>query len=148
MYGVLRVCVSVCARFYLLLCTVGCVWVCSRFCLITCIWCFVCVLQVLSHNLCTVLCIPHDPAALEEHFRDDDDGPVSSQGYMPYLNKYILDKVPPVSFLPSFLPFLSFFFLPVLPNMFLALTKLPRFSSLLFTRLHFFLSFSPLATAS
>ncbi|MCJ8734599.1 hypothetical protein PDJAM_G00237210 [Pangasius djambal] len=50
-------------------------------------------LKVLSHNLCTVLCIPHDPAALEEHFRDDDDGPVSSQGYMPYLNKYILDKV-------------------------------------------------------
>lgn len=51
------------------------------------------ILQVLSHNLCTVLCIPHDPVALEEHFRDDDDGPVSSQGYMPYLNKYILDKV-------------------------------------------------------
>lgn len=50
-------------------------------------------LQVLSHNLYTVLGIPHDPAALEEHFRDDDDGPVSSQGYMPYLNKYILDKV-------------------------------------------------------
>lgn len=49
--------------------------------------------QVLSHNLYTVLCIPHDPVALEEHFRDDDDGPVSSQGYMPYLNKYILDKV-------------------------------------------------------
>ncbi|XP_055510478.1 differentially expressed in FDCP 6 homolog isoform X2 [Leucoraja erinacea] len=49
--------------------------------------------QVLSHNLCTVLHIPHDPVALEEHFRDDDDGPVSSQGYMPYLNKYILDKV-------------------------------------------------------
>lgn len=49
--------------------------------------------KVLSHNLCTVLCIPHDPVALEEHFRDDDDGPVSSQGYMPYLNKYILDKV-------------------------------------------------------
>lgn len=49
--------------------------------------------QVLSHNLCTVLCIPHDPVALEDHFRDDDDGPVSSQGYMPYLNKYILDKV-------------------------------------------------------
>lgn len=48
---------------------------------------------MLSHNLCTVLCIPHDPVALEEHFRDDDDGPVSSQGYMPYLNKYILDKV-------------------------------------------------------
>lgn len=50
-------------------------------------------LKVLSHNLCTVLHIPHDPVALEEHFRDDDDGPVSSQGYMPYLNKYILDKV-------------------------------------------------------
>lgn len=49
--------------------------------------------QVLSHNLYTVLCIPHDPVALEDHFRDDDDGPVSSQGYMPYLNKYILDKV-------------------------------------------------------
>ncbi|XP_063153671.1 differentially expressed in FDCP 6 homolog isoform X1 [Candoia aspera] len=50
-------------------------------------------LKVLSHNLYTVLCIPHDPVALEEHFKDDDDGPVSSQGYMPYLNKYILDKV-------------------------------------------------------
>ncbi|XP_032109385.1 differentially expressed in FDCP 6 homolog isoform X1 [Sapajus apella] len=49
-------------------------------------------LKVLSHNLYTVLHIPHDPVALEEHFRDDDDGPVSSQGYMPYLNKYILDK--------------------------------------------------------
>nr|XP_061843099.1 differentially expressed in FDCP 6 homolog [Nerophis lumbriciformis] len=55
-------------------------------------------LKVLSHNLCTVLCIPHDPVALEEHFRDDDDGPVSSQGYMPYLNKYILDKVVQGSF--------------------------------------------------
>ncbi len=55
-------------------------------------------LQVLSHNLYTVLCIPHDPAALEEHFRDDDDGPVSSQGYMPYLNKYILDKVHSLSY--------------------------------------------------
>uniref|UniRef100_A0A8B9Z6E6 SWAP70 N-terminal EF-hand domain-containing protein n=1 Tax=Buteo japonicus TaxID=224669 RepID=A0A8B9Z6E6_9AVES len=53
-------------------------------------------LKVLSHNLYTVLCIPHDPVALEEHFRDDDDGPVSSQGYMPYLNKYILDKVSPL----------------------------------------------------
>ncbi|XP_040193717.1 differentially expressed in FDCP 6 homolog isoform X2 [Rana temporaria] len=50
-------------------------------------------LKVLSHNLYTVLCIPHDPVALEDHFRDDDDGPVSSQGYMPYLNQYILDKV-------------------------------------------------------
>ncbi|XP_064156355.1 differentially expressed in FDCP 6 homolog [Anguilla rostrata] len=56
-------------------------------------------LKVLSHNLCTVLSIPHDPVALEEHFRDDDDGPVSSQGYMPYLNKYILDKVKEGSFL-------------------------------------------------
>ncbi len=55
-------------------------------------------LQVLSHNLYTVLCIPHDPAALEDHFRDDDDGPVSSQGYMPYLNKYILDKVHSLSY--------------------------------------------------
>ncbi|XP_028308858.1 differentially expressed in FDCP 6 homolog isoform X2 [Gouania willdenowi] len=55
-------------------------------------------LKVLSHNLCTVLCIPHDPIALEEHFRDDDDGPVSSQGYMPYLNKFILDKVGEGSF--------------------------------------------------
>lgn len=50
-------------------------------------------LQVLSHNLYTVLNIPHDPVALEEHFQDDDDGPVSNHGYMPYLNKYILDKV-------------------------------------------------------
>ncbi|TNM87153.1 differentially expressed in FDCP 6 homolog [Takifugu flavidus] len=56
-------------------------------------------LKVLSHNLCTVLCIPHDPVALEDHFRDDDDGPVSSQGYMPYLNKYILDKVVEGSFI-------------------------------------------------
>nr|XP_015823262.2 differentially expressed in FDCP 6 homolog [Nothobranchius furzeri] len=56
-------------------------------------------LKVLSHNLCTVLSIPHDPVALEEHFRDDDDGPVSSQGYMPYLNKYILDKVVEGSFI-------------------------------------------------
>lgn len=49
--------------------------------------------QVLSHNLYTVLNIPHDPVALEEHFQDDDDGPVSNHGYMPYLNKYILNKV-------------------------------------------------------
>ncbi|XP_042153838.1 differentially expressed in FDCP 6 isoform X2 [Oncorhynchus tshawytscha] len=48
---------------------------------------------VLSHNLYTVLNIPHDPVALEEHFQDDDDGPVSKHGYMPYLNKYILAKV-------------------------------------------------------
>ncbi|XP_067907399.1 differentially expressed in FDCP 6 homolog isoform X1 [Heterodontus francisci] len=50
-------------------------------------------LKVLSHNLYTALNIPHDPTALEDHFRDDNDGPVSSHGYMPYLNKYILDKV-------------------------------------------------------
>ncbi|XP_068452693.1 switch-associated protein 70b isoform X2 [Clinocottus analis] len=37
--------------------------------------------------------IPHDPVALEEHFKDDDEGPVSNQGYMLYLNKFILDKV-------------------------------------------------------
>ncbi|XP_073431721.1 differentially expressed in FDCP 6 homolog [Dendrobates tinctorius] len=55
-------------------------------------------LKVLSHNLYTVLNIPHDPVALEDHFRDDDDGPVSSQGYMPYLNQYILDKVVDGSF--------------------------------------------------
>lgn len=39
--------------------------------------------------------IPHDPVALEEHFRDDDEGPLSNQGYMPYLNRFILDKVGP-----------------------------------------------------
>ncbi|KAI2642971.1 hypothetical protein H4Q32_026257 [Labeo rohita] len=49
-------------------------------------------LKVLSHNLHSVLRIPHDPAALERHFSDDDDGPVSTQGYMPYLNQFILDK--------------------------------------------------------
>lgn len=40
-----------------------------------------------------MLNVPHDPVALEEHFRDDDEGPVSNQGYMPYLNKFILEKV-------------------------------------------------------
>ena len=49
--------------------------------------------QVLSYNLCTLMKIPHDPVALEEHFKDDDEGPVSNQGYMPYLNTFILDKV-------------------------------------------------------
>ncbi|KAJ8261819.1 hypothetical protein GJAV_G00158780 [Gymnothorax javanicus] len=49
-------------------------------------------LKVLSHNLYTALNIPHDPVALEEHFQDDDDGPVSKHGYMPYLNQYILAK--------------------------------------------------------
>ncbi|XP_036951024.1 switch-associated protein 70-like isoform X1 [Acanthopagrus latus] len=48
---------------------------------------------VLSHSLCTVMKIPHDPVALEEHFKDDDKGPLSDQGYMPYLNRFILDKV-------------------------------------------------------
>ncbi|XP_029284437.1 switch-associated protein 70 [Cottoperca gobio] len=50
-------------------------------------------LKVLSHNLCTMMKIPHDPVALEEHFKDDDKGPLSNQGYMPYLNRFILDKV-------------------------------------------------------
>ncbi|XP_060893757.1 switch-associated protein 70 [Labrus mixtus] len=50
-------------------------------------------LKVLSHNICTMMKIPHDPVALEEHFKDDDKGPLSNQGYMPYLNRFILDKV-------------------------------------------------------
>ncbi|KAM6949909.1 switch-associated protein 70-like [Lycodopsis pacificus] len=50
-------------------------------------------LKVLSHSLCTVMKIPHDPVALEEHFKDDNEGPLSNQGYMPYLNRFILDKV-------------------------------------------------------
>ncbi|TWW68027.1 switch-associated protein 70 [Takifugu flavidus] len=50
-------------------------------------------LKVLSHSLCTVMKIPHDPVALEEHFRDDNKGPLSNQGYMPYLKRFILDKV-------------------------------------------------------
>ncbi|GCC22936.1 hypothetical protein chiPu_0001327 [Chiloscyllium punctatum] len=49
-------------------------------------------LKVLSHSLCTVLQVPHNPVALENHFKDDDEGPVSNQGYMPYLNRFILDK--------------------------------------------------------
>ncbi|KAI2662185.1 Switch-associated protein 70 [Labeo rohita] len=49
-------------------------------------------LKVLSHNLCTILKIPHNTSALEEHFKDDDAGPVSTQGYMPYLNMFILSK--------------------------------------------------------
>ncbi|XP_051976759.1 differentially expressed in FDCP 6 homolog [Xyrauchen texanus] len=55
-------------------------------------------LKVLSHNLYTALNIPHDPVALEEHFKDNDNGPVSNQGYMPYLNKYILAKATEGSF--------------------------------------------------
>ncbi|KAM6943474.1 switch-associated protein 70-like [Xenentodon cancila] len=50
-------------------------------------------LKVLSYNLCTVMKIPHDPVAFEEHFKDNDKGPLSNEGYMPYLNKYIIDKV-------------------------------------------------------
>uniref|UniRef100_A0A8C4YVZ4 Adenosine monophosphate deaminase 3 n=1 Tax=Gadus morhua TaxID=8049 RepID=A0A8C4YVZ4_GADMO len=49
-------------------------------------------LKVLSYNLCTVMNIPHDPISLEEHFKDDDRGPVSNQGYMPYLKRFILEK--------------------------------------------------------
>ncbi|KAJ3593023.1 hypothetical protein NHX12_005361 [Muraenolepis orangiensis] len=49
-------------------------------------------LKVLSYNLCTVMNIPHDPVALEEHFKDDDQGLVSNQGYMPYLKRFILEK--------------------------------------------------------
>ncbi|KAA0723780.1 Switch-associated protein 70 [Triplophysa tibetana] len=52
-------------------------------------------LKVLSHNLCTVLNIPHNSSALEEHFKDNDEGPVSTQGYMPYLNSFILSKIQP-----------------------------------------------------
>ncbi|XP_051987167.1 switch-associated protein 70-like isoform X2 [Xyrauchen texanus] len=52
-------------------------------------------LKVLSHNLCTILRIPHNSSALEEHFKDDDEGPVSTQGYMPYLNTFILNKIEP-----------------------------------------------------
>lgn len=73
---------------------------------------------MLSHNLYTVLRIPHDPVALEEHFRDDDDGPVSSQGYMPYLNKYILDKVGNTPLLgPEYLAFYSGSPLPLLSTL-------------------------------
>uniref|UniRef100_A0A8C6KQP0 Switch-associated protein 70 n=1 Tax=Nothobranchius furzeri TaxID=105023 RepID=A0A8C6KQP0_NOTFU len=50
-------------------------------------------LKVLSYNLCTVMRIPHEPTAFEEHFKDDNEGPLSNEGYMPYLNRYILDKV-------------------------------------------------------
>ncbi|XP_076879733.1 switch-associated protein 70 [Brachyhypopomus gauderio] len=49
-------------------------------------------LKVLSHNLCTVLNIPYTASDLDQHFREDDEGPVSSQGYMPFLNTFILDK--------------------------------------------------------
>ncbi|XP_051505253.1 switch-associated protein 70-like isoform X2 [Myxocyprinus asiaticus] len=52
-------------------------------------------LKVLSYNLCTILRIPHNSSALEDHFQDDDEGPVSTQGYMPYLNTFILNKIQP-----------------------------------------------------
>ncbi|TRY83184.1 hypothetical protein DNTS_000682 [Danionella cerebrum] len=52
-------------------------------------------LKVLSHNLCTILKIPHNTSALEKDFKDDDEGPVSKQGYMPYLNNFILSKIQP-----------------------------------------------------
>ncbi|XP_072516875.1 switch-associated protein 70 [Salminus brasiliensis] len=50
-------------------------------------------LKVLSQSLYTVLKIPHKTSDLEAHFKDDDEGPVSTQGYMPYLNMFILDKI-------------------------------------------------------
>ncbi|KAK2869651.1 hypothetical protein Q7C36_001522 [Tachysurus vachellii] len=50
-------------------------------------------LKVLSYNLYTVLKIPHQTSELEEHFKDNDEGPVSTQGYMPYLNTFILDRI-------------------------------------------------------
>ncbi|XP_041646468.1 switch-associated protein 70 isoform X2 [Cheilinus undulatus] len=37
--------------------------------------------------------VPIDHVALEQHFKDDDEGPLSNYGYMPYLNRFILDKV-------------------------------------------------------
>ncbi|KAG7483117.1 hypothetical protein JOB18_039673 [Solea senegalensis] len=37
--------------------------------------------------------IPHDPVALEEHFKDDSNGPVSDHGFMVYLSRFILDKL-------------------------------------------------------
>ncbi|XP_052005229.1 switch-associated protein 70-like isoform X2 [Xyrauchen texanus] len=52
-------------------------------------------LKVLSYNLCTILRIPHKSSALEEHFQEDNMGPVSTQGYMPYLNTFILNKIQP-----------------------------------------------------
>uniref|UniRef100_A0A2K6LF59 Switching B cell complex subunit SWAP70 n=2 Tax=Rhinopithecus TaxID=542827 RepID=A0A2K6LF59_RHIBE len=78
-------------------------------------------LKVLSHNLCTVLKVPHDPVALEEHFRDDDEGPVSNQGYMPYLNRFILEKI--TKTLPASEP--SDMLLPVLSK-----TTLTRLNSI------------------
>ncbi|XP_069084273.1 differentially expressed in FDCP 6-like isoform X2 [Pleurodeles waltl] len=55
-------------------------------------------LKVLSHNLYTVLNIPIDPKILDDHFRDDETSIVSSQGFVSYLNSYILDKVREGSF--------------------------------------------------
>ncbi|XP_072321324.1 switch-associated protein 70-like [Eucyclogobius newberryi] len=50
-------------------------------------------LKVLSVNLCAVMKIPFDPCELEKHFIDKEPGPLSNQGYMPYLSNYILNKV-------------------------------------------------------
>ncbi|KAK7913327.1 hypothetical protein WMY93_013538 [Mugilogobius chulae] len=49
--------------------------------------------KVLSVNLCGVMKIPFDPCDLEKHFTDEETGPLSNQGYMPYLSNYILIKV-------------------------------------------------------
>lgn len=37
--------------------------------------------------------IPYDPAALESYFKDEDAGVLSNQGFMPYLNTFVLNKV-------------------------------------------------------
>lgn len=65
----------------------------SVVCAKSAVLCLLCLVKVLSHNLYTVLQIPYQNCELEEHFKDDDEGPVSTQGYMPYLNTFILDRV-------------------------------------------------------
>uniref|UniRef100_A0A3B3ZCK1 SWAP70 N-terminal EF-hand domain-containing protein n=1 Tax=Periophthalmus magnuspinnatus TaxID=409849 RepID=A0A3B3ZCK1_9GOBI len=50
-------------------------------------------LKVLSVNLCEVMKISFDPRGLENHFKGDESGPLSNQGYMHYLSNYILNKV-------------------------------------------------------
>ncbi|XP_055010464.1 switch-associated protein 70-like isoform X2 [Boleophthalmus pectinirostris] len=50
-------------------------------------------LKVLSVNLCAVMKIPFDLCELEKHFKGEEPGPLSNQGYMPYLSNYILNKV-------------------------------------------------------
>uniref|UniRef100_A0A8C6SYD6 SWAP70 N-terminal EF-hand domain-containing protein n=1 Tax=Neogobius melanostomus TaxID=47308 RepID=A0A8C6SYD6_9GOBI len=49
-------------------------------------------LKVLSLNVCNIMKIPFDPCVLEDHFKDDDTGPLSEQGYMRYLSNFILNK--------------------------------------------------------